>query len=313
MRKPKIIVSKCLDGKKCRYDGQGYNDKVIQLLKDYVDIQTVCPEVSIGLPTPRNPIRIEKNKLNEEYKLIDYNSENDYTNQMTEFAEEFVNNLDDVDGFILKSKSPSCGIKDVKVYYHGNKCSISNNGSGFFSQKIIDKYNYLPIENEGRLRNYNIRDNFFTKIFFISNLKSCENIIDFHKKNLLLLKSYNNDLLDELNDTLNKKISKDEVFSDYKEKVLYTISNGMNEDNKISIIKDLFERYKPMLNSEEIEMFNNLIDSYENQKIPFSTLGVVIRMYATRFNDKEILNQTFFSPYPENLINITDSGKGRKL
>ena len=137
--------------------------------------------------------------------------------------------------------------------------------------------------------------------------------MDFHKKNLLLLKSYNNDLLDELNDTLNKKISKDEVFSDYKEKVLYTVSNGMNKDNKISIIKDLFERYKPMLNSEEIEMFNNLIDSYENQKIPFSTLGVVIKMYATRFKDKDILNQTFFYPYPENLINITDSGKGRKL
>ena len=137
--------------------------------------------------------------------------------------------------------------------------------------------------------------------------------MDFHKKNLLLLKSYNNDLLDELNDTLNKNISNDEVFSDYKEKVLYTVSNGMNKDNKISIIKDLFERYKPMLNSEEIEMFNNLIDSYENQKIPFSTLGVVIRMYATRFKDRDVLSQTFFCPYPENLINITDSGKGRKL
>ena len=60
MRNPKIIVSECLHGTKCRYDGQGYNDKVILSLKDYVDIQTVCPEVSIGLPTPREPIRIEK-------------------------------------------------------------------------------------------------------------------------------------------------------------------------------------------------------------------------------------------------------------
>ena len=66
---------------------------------------------------------------------IDYNSKNDYTNQMVEFAEEFVCNLGDVDGFILKSKSPTCGIKDVKVYYHGNKCSIRNNGSGFFHKK----------------------------------------------------------------------------------------------------------------------------------------------------------------------------------
>ena len=75
-----------------------------------------------------------------------------------------------------------------------------------------------------------------------------------------------------------------------------------------SFIKGLF-----ILNEEEINMFNGLIESYENQRIPFSTLEVVIKMYATRFKDKDILNQTFFYPYPENLINITDSGKGRKL
>ena len=172
MRKPKIVVSECLYGTKCRYDGQGYNDKVIQSLKDYVDIQTVCPELAIGLSIPREPIRIEMNKENEEYRLIDYNSKNDYTNQMTEFSEEFINGLDDIDGFILKSRSPTCGLKDAKVYYCGNKCSIRSNENGFFSQKIIDKYDYLPIENEGRLKNYNIRDNFFTRIFFINNLKN---------------------------------------------------------------------------------------------------------------------------------------------
>ena len=108
------------------------------------------------------------NNENEEYRLIDYNSKNDYTNQMTEFSEEFINGLDDIYGFILKSKSPTCGLKDIKVYYHGNKCSIRSN-ENVFLQKIIEKYDYLPIENEGRLKNYNIRDNFFTKIFFILN------------------------------------------------------------------------------------------------------------------------------------------------
>ena len=311
MRKPKIIVSECLCGKKCRYDGQGYNDKVIQSLKDYVEIQTVCPEVSIGLPIPRKPIRIEKHKGKEEYKLVDYNSKNDYTNQMVEFAEEFVCNLGDVDGFILKSKSPTCGIKDVKVYYHGNKCSIRNNGSGFFSQKIIDKYNYLPIENEGRLKNYNIRDNFFTKIFLLNNLKNTNNISKFHNSNLLLLKSYNEELTNELSKLLYKGEIKD--VSDYQENILNIVSNERDKNNKISVIINLFKKYKPMLNNKEIDMFNDLLNSYNNQKIPFNTLVVVIKMYATRFNDNDILNQTFFYPYPENLINITDSGKGRKL
>lgn len=312
MRKPKIVVSECLYGTKCRYDGQGYNDKVIQSLKDYVDIQTVCPELAIGLPIPREPIRIEMNKENEEYRLIDYNSKNDYTNQMTEFSEEFINGLDDIDGFILKSKSPTCGLKDAKVYYRGNKCSIRSNENGFFSQKIIEKYDYLPIENEGRLKNYNIRDNFFTRIFFINNLKNNKNIIEFHKNNLLLLKSYDEELTNEVSDILNENRMEDQL-QQYKEKVLNIVSNQRKKENELSIIIKLFEKYKNMLNEEEINMFNDLIESYENQRIPFSTLEVVIKMYATRFKDKDILNQTFFYPYPENLINITDSGKGRKL
>ena len=312
MRKPKIVVSECLYGTKCRYDGQGYNDKVIQSLKDYVDIQTVCPELAIGLSIQREPIRIEMNKENEEYRLIDYNSKNDYTNQMTEFSEEFINGLDDIDGFILKSRSPTCGLKDAKVYYRGNKCSIRSNENGFFSQKIIDKYDYLPIENEGRLKNYNIRDNFFTRIFFINNLKNNKNIIEFHKNNLLLLKSYDEESTNEVSDILNENRMEDQVHQ-YKEKVLNIVSNQRKKENKLSIIIKVFEKYKNMLNEEEINMFNGLIESYENQRIPFSTLEVVIKMYATRFKDKDILNQTFFYPYPENLINITDSGKGRKL
>ena len=312
MRKPKIVVSECLYGTKCRYDGQGYNDKVIQSLKDYVDIQTVCPELAIGLSIPREPIRIEMNKENEDYRLIDYNSKNDYTNQMTEFSEEFINGLDDIDGFILKSRSPTCGLKDAKVYYRGNKCSIRSNENGFFSQKIIDKYDYLPIENEGRLKNYNIRDNFFTRIFFINNLKNNKNIIEFHKNNLLLLKSYDEESTNEVSDILNENRMEDQVHQ-YKEKVLNIVSNQRKKENKLSIIIKVFEKYKNMLNEEEINMFNGLIESYENQRIPFSTLEVVIKMYATRFKDKDILNQTFFYPYPENLINITDSGKGRKL
>lgn len=312
MRKPKIVVSECLYGTKCRYDGQGYNDKVIQSLKDYVDIQTVCPELAIGLSIPREPIRIEMNKENEEYRLIDYNSKNDYTNQMTEFSEEFINGLDYIDGFILKSRSPTCGLKDAKVYYRGNKCSIRSNENGFFLQKIIDKYDYLPIENEGQLKNYNIRDNFFTRIFFINNLKNNKNIIEFHKNNLLLLKSYDEESTNEVSDILNENRMEDQVHQ-YKEKVLNIVSNQRKKENKLSIIIKLFEKYKNMLNEEEINMFNGLIESYENQRIPFSTLEVVIKMYETRFKDKDILNQTFFYPYPENLINITDSGKGRKL
>ncbi|MDB2162307.1 2-thiouracil desulfurase family protein, partial [Clostridium butyricum] len=203
MRKPKLIISKCLNSEKCRFDGQGYDDKVISLLRDYVDIETVCPETSIGLSIPRNPLRIEKDSdIN---RLIEAKSNVDYTYQMCEFAEEFINGIDDIDGFILKSRSPSCGIKDVKVYPKAQKCSISKNATGIFSSKVIEGMSNIPIENEGRLKNYNIRDEFLTKIFTINDFKCTDSILDFHNKNILLLKSYSTKISKELDSIANKQ------------------------------------------------------------------------------------------------------------
>ncbi len=313
MRKPKIVVSKCLNSHKCRYDGQGYNNKVVALLKDHVDMTTVCPEVEIGLSIPRDPIRIEKHKEKEEYKLIQHNSNIDFTNHMNEFASEFITNLDDIDGFILKGKSPSCGIKDVKIYHQGNKCSIRNNGNGVFADRILEKYAHLPVENEGRLSNYSVRDNFFTKIFLINELKNNDDLIEFHKNNTMLLKSYYEDYENEMLDLSSIKEINDEHKQKYKQRVYEIISNKRKKETKLSIIENIFNKYKPQLKQDEIKMFNNLVKSYENQKIPFSSLGIAIRIYALRFNDSEVLNQTFFNPYPEELINISDSGKGRNL
>lgn len=311
MRKPKLIISKCLNSEKCRYDGQGYDDKVISLLREYIDIETVCPESAIGLSTPRDPIRIEKH--NDEYKLIQLNSNLDYTHEMCEFAEEFLSGINDVDGFILKSKSPSCGIKDVKVYPKSQRCSISKNATGIFSSKVIEKNLNIPIENEGRLRNYDIRDEFLTKIFTINNLKYEDSILNFHNKNRLLLKSYSKKISKELDYIINKSDFSDKDIVLYKNKVYELLNKKRNKKNKISIAKDIFEKYKPNLKIQEIKYFDNLINLYENKKISFGSIIVALQIYAIRFNDEELLKQTFFRPYPENLVNITDSGKGRDL
>ncbi|MBQ3422250.1 MAG: DUF1722 domain-containing protein [Romboutsia sp.] len=311
MRKPKLIISKCLNSEKCRYNGQCYDDKVISLLREYIDIETVCPESEIGLPTPRNPIRIETH--DNKYKLTELNSGLDYTSQMTEFAEEFLNNIDDIDGFILKSKSPSCGINDVKIYSKDNKISIRNNGTGVFANKLLEKNLNIPIENEGRLKNYDIRDDFLTRIFTINNLKSEENIINFHNKNLLLLQSYNKEATDELSKIINKEILNEEDINSYKTKVYDILASKRDKNSKIDIAKYIFKKYKKDLNEDEINYFEELLNLYQNKKIPFSSIKVALQIYGLRFEDKDLLIQTFFNPYPENLISVTDSGKGRNL
>jgi len=311
MRKPKLIISKCLNSEKCRYNGQCYDDKVISLLREYIDIETVCPESEIGLPTPRNPIRIETH--DNKYKLTELNSGLDYTSQMTEFAEEFLNNIEDIDGFILKSKSPSCGINDVKIYSKDNKISIRSNGTGVFANKLLEKNLNIPIENEGRLKNYDIRDDFLTRIFTINNLKSEENIINFHNKNLLLLMSYSKEATDELSKIINKENLNEKNINLYKTKVYDVLASKRDKNSKIDISKYIFKKYKKDLNEDEINYFEELLNLYKNKKIPFSSIKVALQIYGLRFKDKDLLIQTFFNPYPENLISVTDSGKGRNL
>ena len=311
MRKPKLVISKCLNSEKCRYDGQGYDDKVIALLKDYIDIETVCPEKGIGLTTPREPIRIEKHgDIN---KLVQLKSNMDYTSQMTEFAEEFLNGIDDVDGFILKSRSPSCGIKNVKIYPEGQKCCIAKNGTGLFAEKAKDYYPNIPIEDEGRLKNYDIRDEFLTKIFTINDLKCEKNIKEFHKKNSLLLDSYDNRRCLELSSIISKNNLTDDDITLYKNKIYQILNHKRSKNTKVNICMTVFERYKDKLKVNEIEYFEKLINSYNDNKIPFSSIIVALQMYTVRFDDNELLNQTFFHPYPEELVSTTDSGKGRNL
>ena len=201
----------------------------------------------------------------------------------------------------------------MKVYPKNQKCSINKKGQGIFSSKIIEKYSTIPIEDEGRLKNYNIRDEFLTKIFTINNLK-CENsILDFHNKNSLLLKSYNEDIYNDLNIIVSKENMDEDDKTLYKNKVYEILNNKRDKSKILNLIKNIFEKYKTYLSKNEINYFINLLNLYENRKIPFSSVIVAIQIYAIRFDDKDLLNQTFFNPYPIELISIADSGKGRNL
>ncbi|MGL5751214.1 MAG: DUF523 domain-containing protein, partial [Paraclostridium sp.] len=189
MRRPKLVISRCLGFENCRYNGQGSSSKLIDTLKDHVEFCTVCPEVEIGLPTPREAIRIVD--YDNDKRLIQHKTYQDHTNNMKEFSKKYINNLEDIDGFILKSRSPSCGFKDTKVYHKSGQSTITSNSNGFFTDEVVNSYGYLPIENEGRLKNYSIRDEFLTKLFMINDFKNNKaSVKEFHKKNSLLLETY---------------------------------------------------------------------------------------------------------------------------
>lgn len=163
--KPKVVVSRCLGFADCRYNGQTKSDKFVNKLKEYVDYRTVCPEVEIGLSVPRDPIRLVCEK--DEIILYQPKSGKEYTNEMKDYSLSILKSFKDVDGFILKGKSPCCGIKNVKVYLGKEKMVGSTKGGGIFASEIINQYPNLPIEEDGRLTNFKIREHFLTKLYIM--------------------------------------------------------------------------------------------------------------------------------------------------
>lgn len=162
--RPNIVVSKCLGFAACRWNAEIIQTNVIKELEPYVNFIPVCPEVEISLGVPRDPILIVSIKGEE--KLIQHTSGNDLTEKMLTFTESFLSSLDDIDGFILKSRSPSCGIQDVKIYPSLEKADpISCNNSGFFGRRVLEMFSDLAIEDDCQLNDIKIRQHFLKKLF----------------------------------------------------------------------------------------------------------------------------------------------------
>ncbi|MFP4521449.1 MAG: DUF523 domain-containing protein, partial [Fibrobacterota bacterium] len=153
--RPVVFVSKCLGFEACRYNRQVINDRFVDRLKKFADIVTECPEVEIGLGVPRQPIRV----IEEDGAKFLYqpSSEKDVTSEMKKFIADFMARGLDIDGFILKSRSPSCGPLNVKVYQGRHKEARSKAGSGFFGEAVLKEYPGSTVEEEGRLNNFTIR------------------------------------------------------------------------------------------------------------------------------------------------------------
>lgn len=166
--KPRIVVSKCLGFAACRYNGLMISSPFVRKLKDQVDFVPVCPEQEIGLGVPRDPIRIIE--TGDRRCLYQPATGRDLTKVMNAFISSFLKALGTVDGFLLKSGSPSCGIRDVKIYSDTRKrlTNHTTKGRGFFGGRVVKLYPNLAVEDEARLENAVIKERFLIRIFIDS-------------------------------------------------------------------------------------------------------------------------------------------------
>ena len=153
--KPIVVVSKCIEFEFCRWNGMIIKSPFVKLLKSYVDFRPVCAEMEIGLGTPRDPVRLVLE--NEDLKMIQPSTNRNLTSEMTNFSKDYLDSLGIVDGFILKSKSPSCGLFQTKHYSSIIKGShVSQKGPGLFGKAVTSRFPDKAIETEGRLTNFGL-------------------------------------------------------------------------------------------------------------------------------------------------------------
>lgn len=318
--RPRVVVSKCLEFAQCRYNGDVIPDPLIRRLQAFVDFYPVCPEVAIGLGIPRESIRMVE--VEGVRQLVQPSTEEDLTAAMETFSTQFLQQLKEIDGFILKSKSPTCGIKDVKIYSGLSKAPVIGKGSGYFGKTVLEHFGSYAIEEEGRLSNFSIREHFLTKIFTYAAFRDIKNqqehhikpLINFHSKNKYLFMAYNQSALKELGRIVasHKQKTIEDIYQAYEEQLHRLFARKPRDQTNINVCQHIVGYFKQELSNEEKKFFADLLEKYRAEKIPLSSLTNVLKSWVIRFENEYLNNQTFFQPYPEELVEISDSGKGRE-
>ncbi|MCK9150959.1 YbgA family protein [Methanobacterium alcaliphilum] len=309
---PQLVISKCIEFESCRYNGLKISSQIVKDLKKNANFYPVCPEVGIGLGIPRDPIRLVK--IDDEINLIQPSTQRNLTKKMKQFSDSFLNDLNNIDGFILKNKSPSCGIKAVRVYPQTMNSRPYNDGIGLFSVSVFEKFPFIPVEDEGRLRNLKIRENFLTSIYTLAEYRKIKksekliDLIDFHSRNKYLLLSYNQILSQKMGRLIGdqKSYSSDDLFQTYGDLLSKTLKTPPEAPANINMLMHVLGHFSGKLTHEEKSFFLDAMEKYRQGVMPLLVCLNILKAWVIRFNEDYLKDQTFFQPYPEKLMPVTN-------
>jgi len=317
--KPTVVTSKCFEFDACRYNGAMIPNNFVQKLEPFIKFVPVCPEVEIGLGVPRDVIRVVEKKGKK--LLVQPTTGKELSKSMYKFAEGFLNSLDSVEGFILKSRSPSCGVNNAKIFRDADNPAPIGKGPGLFAEKVLEKFPGAAIEDEGRLMNYNIREHFLTKLYTLARFRevsiknTAKALIDFQSDNKFIFMSYNQREMRALGKIAanENKLPIEDVISEYEKHLHHALSNHPRRSTHINTLMHGLGYFSKKLTSKEKAYFLDLLDNYRNSKIPLSAILSVLESWIVKHEEEYLARQTFFEPYPRELMDISDSGKGRAL
>jgi uncharacterized protein YbgA (DUF1722 family)/uncharacterized protein YbbK (DUF523 family) len=301
-------ISSCLMGEKVRYDGGHRHDHYLtDTLGKFFRFLPVCPEVGSGMPTPREAMRLEGDPARP--RLVTHHSRIDLTEQMQSYCSTRVAELqhEGLSGFIFKKNSPSSGLHRVKVYNGGMP---TKSGRGLFAAEVVRQFPFLPVEEEGRLNDPALRENFIERVFtharwreFLRREPDLGGLVEFHTAHKLLVMAHSPTIYRELGALVGngKQLKKADLFQRYEELMMMALALCATVKKHTNVLMHIMGYFKAGLSHEEKEELLELIRQYHDHQVPLIVPVTMLKHYCLKFNDSYLRGQLYLSPHPTEL------------
>ncbi|MFC3940022.1 DUF1722 domain-containing protein [Pseudomonas gingeri NCPPB 3146 = LMG 5327] len=308
-RKPRIAISACLMGAEVRYNGGHKESRLCsRTLSEYFDFLPVCPEVAIGLGTPREPIRLVGDPQHPR-AVGTVHPDTDVTHALADYGTRMAAELKDICGYIFMQKSPSCGLERVKVYQDGGR-PAEHAGRGIFAQVFCARHPDLPVEEEGRLNDPVLRENFLTRVFaYAAWQELCASglsrraLTDFHARHKYLLMAHNPPQYKALGHLLGSmgKSDPNEVGPRYFSELMAALKKCATRRTHTNVLQHLSGYLKQTLSAADKQEMQQLIGQYRLGIVPLVVPLTLLKHHFRQHPDPYVALQVYLQPHPENL------------
>jgi uncharacterized protein YbgA (DUF1722 family)/uncharacterized protein YbbK (DUF523 family) len=305
----KIGISACLLGEKVRWNGVGARDPFLtDTLGRFVRWVPVCPEVECGLPVPRETLRLVGD-VNAP-RLVTSRTGIDHTERMQSWARQRLDRLEgqDLCGFIFKKDSPSSGLMRVKVY--NDKGMPEKKGVGMFARAFTERFPRVPAEEEGRLHDPRLRENFIERVFTLQRWRQAlkegptqGRLVDFHTQHKLLLMAHSPAHYQALGRMVaaGRKEAPEELFDRYEQGLLEALSLKATVKKHVNVLQHMLGYFKKELSADEKQEMLTLIDRYRQELVPLVVPVTLINHYVRKYGQSYLASQVYLNPHPVEL------------
>jgi uncharacterized protein YbgA (DUF1722 family)/uncharacterized protein YbbK (DUF523 family) len=310
----RIGISACLLGEEVRFDGGHKRDPFLtRVLGPHVEWVPICPEVEVGMGTPREPLRLERVPGAAGLRMLTTRSRVDHTDSMNRWARGRLDRLSrdaqDLCGYILKKDSPSCGMERVKTYGRGGM--PERNGRGLFASALIERFPLLPVEEEGRLSDPRLRENFIERIFTFRRLKdlfasrwTLGTLVGFHTREKMALLSHSTDRYNELGRLVARarSLSRQELRDTYERLFMATLALLPTTRRHTNVLTHMLGHLKKAIDPESTRELLQTIEEYRAGHVPLIVPVTLLRHHVRAHRIEYLAGQSYLDPHPRELM-----------